>query len=342
METNADLAAWQISEHDFPAAGNAAQKLAFGVNYAVLAPSAHNTQPWCFHLQDDQLRLYADRTRALAVVDHADRELTISCGAALFALRLSLRHFGYEAHVDALPEPNHPDLLARVTLGKRALASDMEHKMFAAILERRTTRVAFEDRRVPDALLSALANAAEAEGAWLWVVKETDQRSALAELVARADREQWADPRVRRELAAWVHANRAASRDGMPGYAMGMGDLMSVAGPIVMRTFDLGRGMAAKDRDIALGSPALVVLGTKGDNPKDWLMTGQALMHVLLRALVEGVTGSYLNQAVQITHLRDELRQMLANAFYPQLCLRLGYGPSVRATPRRRAAEVMF
>src|SRR5687768_12101284 len=71
------------------------------VRQAVHAPSSHNTQPWVFHLRgDDVLELYADRSRALPVIDPEDRELTISCGAALFHLRAALRSAGLEAEVE--------------------------------------------------------------------------------------------------------------------------------------------------------------------------------------------------------------------------------------------------
>ena len=53
------------------------------VEYAALAPSGHNTQPWRFRLRGGGAELLADRTRALPVVDPDDRELVISCGAAL-------------------------------------------------------------------------------------------------------------------------------------------------------------------------------------------------------------------------------------------------------------------
>jgi hypothetical protein len=39
----------------------------------------------------DGVELFADRTRALSVVDPDDRELTMSCGAALSQLRLAIR-----------------------------------------------------------------------------------------------------------------------------------------------------------------------------------------------------------------------------------------------------------
>ena len=82
-----------VSDAPFPARGSIRDKLRFALEYAVLAPSSHNSQPWHFVLQDDSVLVCADRTRALPVVDPFDRELVISCGAALFNLRVALNHF---------------------------------------------------------------------------------------------------------------------------------------------------------------------------------------------------------------------------------------------------------
>src|SRR5690242_4716936 len=70
-------------------------RLRAALGYAVLAPSSHNTQPWRFALREDSVEVYADRSRALRVVDPDGRELAISCGAALFHLRLAMRALGY-------------------------------------------------------------------------------------------------------------------------------------------------------------------------------------------------------------------------------------------------------
>ena len=114
--------------------------------------------------------------------------------------------------------------------------------------------------------------------------------------VPEADRIQWADRRFRRELADWLHPDRAGSRDGIPGYALGTNRLPAYVGPLVIRTFDLGEGRGAKDREIALDSPVLAVLGTDSDTAADWMKAGQALANVLLRARVEDLWASFLNQ----------------------------------------------
>jgi nitroreductase len=332
---------WKVSEQDFPQSGRAEEKLRFMLNYAVLAPSGHNTQPWLFKVRDDTVELCADRSRALPVVDPEDRALTISCGAALLHLRLAARHFGYADEVNVFPNPEDADLLAEVRLGDPYEATAEEHQLFEAINMRRTNRSPFQDREIPDEVLRALEAAASGEGAWLRTITDLATKNAVADLVAEGDRTQWSDRRFRRELAAWVHPNRTKSRDGMPGYAFGFGDLMSLAGPLVMRTFDMGGGRAAQDRELAEGSPVLAVLGTETDTPVEWLSAGQALGRVLLRARAEGIDASYLNQPIEVPELRPRLRDTIGASGLPQLLFRMGYGPEVKPTPRRSADEVL-
>ncbi len=331
---------WEVSEGAFPSTEEAREKLHFLLNYAVLAPSGHNTQPWLFNVSSGAVELLADRTRGLPVVDPEDRELVISCGAALFFLRVAIRHFGYTDEVRTFPNPDDPDLLAEVRLGAPYHATAEEHQLFEAITKRRTNRVPFQEREVPQEALNPLEAAATEEGAWLRTVREEATRNAVADLVAEGDRAQWSDRRFRRELASWMHPNRTRSRDGMPGYAFGFGELMSLAGPLMMRTFDMGAGRAAQDRELAGGSPVLAVLGTQTDTPVEWLGAGQALGRVLLRARTEDVYASYLNQPIEVPELRPRLRDVVGEGGLPQLLLRMGYGPKVRPTPRRSVAEV--
>lgn len=339
----APLGAWDVSPADFPEKGETAEKLAFLLHYAVLAPSGHNTQPWLFTVEGDTVDLCADRTQALAVVDPEDRALTISCGAALFNLRVALRRFGYrDDSYELLPDPESADLLARVRLVEGEPASPDEEALFAAIPKRRTTRAAYDERDVPIELEREFGADAAQEGAWLHPVPAAE-RGTIAELIAEGDRAQMGDRRFRRELAAWVHPNRSRANRGVRGYGLGFGDLLSYAGPLVIRTFDTGKGQAAKDREIAEGSPLLTVLGTDGDTPRDWLAAGQAMERILLRASAHGLTSSFLNQPVEVDHLRPRLAAAIGRSGeQPQLVLRFGYGPEVAHAPRAPVEEVLI
>ncbi|MFM8470053.1 MAG: Acg family FMN-binding oxidoreductase [Limisphaerales bacterium] len=322
--------------------GSPADKLRFLLRYAVLAPSNHNTQPWLFQVRGNCVELYADRARALRVTDPGDRQLLISCGCALFHLRVAIWHFGALDRTHLLPVPGDPDLLARVSLGAEDSPTPQQEALFQAILTRRTNRQLFRDDPLPDALKHDLVKAAERESAWLHFADDRTQRNALADLIAEGDRQQWANRRFRLELAAWLHPNDGDARDGIPNSAQNAGDLLSVAGPIVIRTFDLGEGQAAKDRDIAAYSPGLVVLGTDADEPWAWLCAGQALARVLLCARAGEVWASYLNQPIEVPTLRPRVTEVIGRSGHAQIILRLGYGPNVSPTPRRAVAEVLI
>ena len=304
------------------------------VGLAVLAPSSHNTQPWRFRTSDTAIDVFADRTRALPVNDPEDRELTISCGCALFNVRAAAAAHGLGVTVTLLPVPDDVDWLARVSRDPRSAPSATEAEVSQHIERRRTYRRTFQARAVDPTTIERLVTAATAEGAWLLPIEDEADREALAQLVAEGDAVQWSNPSWRRELAAWMHPRR-------------QGDGLTVAGlaaPLthfVVRTFDMGGGIGAKDRELAEASPVMAVLGTERDDPIDWLTAGQALQRVLLTGCQYDLQASFLNQPVQVASLRRKLGD-LVNRAVPQIVLRLGYPVGdVPATPRRPIEHVV-
>ena len=332
----------EFSEVDVTPAEWSKPNLRALVELAILAPSSHNTQPWLFRIADGSVEVHADRSRTTPVVDPDNRELTISCGAAIGFLQLAMRASGFEGVVDRTPSMGNSDLLAIVRPGaRRALMAD-DAALIEGMASRHTNRKAFESRPVSGALLALLTESVRQGGAWARIVTDEREKHAIADLVADGDRRQADDPAFRRELAEWIRSNHSRAGDGIPGYSQGIGDLASLAGPWIIRTFDWGNGRAATDRQLAEGSPALIVLGTDDDTREAWVRTGEALAHMLLLATLHGLSASFLNQPIEIPELRDKLADTLDLAGSPQLLLRIGYGPQVPPTPRRDLEDVLL
>jgi hypothetical protein len=291
---------------------------------------------------NDLLELRADRSRRLPVVDPEDRELTVSCGAALGCLEVALHNFGHEGTIELIPQDGDSDLLARIGLGEHRDPTLMDRALFEAIRNRRTHRLPFLPR-TPDAdLIAALEAHGYQHGVWFRILQSEAHRRTVTGLISEGDRAQMADRAFRQELTSWLHPNRSKSRDGMPGWAFGLNILESIAIPLVVRTFDTGSGRAAIDRDLVEGSPLLAVLGTPADTRHDWMQAGRVLTQILLRAAVEGVSASFLNQPVEVPALRQRVGALLGSSGYPQLILRMGYPIGEdRRTPRRDVREVI-
>jgi len=163
----------------------------------------------------------------------------------------------------------------------------------------------------------------------LVVLQTPAQRLATAALVAEGDAALWANPSWRRELAAWMHPRRRGDGLTLPALAVPIAQM-------VVRTFDMGHGVAAKDHQLADESPLLALLSTDGDAPRDWLQAGQALQRLLLQGVCLGLQASYLNQPVQVAALRPRLQQLTGRPGHAQVLLRIGApARTLPAAPRR-------
>ncbi len=283
------------------------------------------------------MSFYADRRHALPVIDADDRQLIMSCGSALYNLRLAIRYFGYQEYAQLLPNPADENLIARVQISDTGTsATDEEQALFKAITPRCMNRSAFQDKRVSSQTLLPLKEAAKKEGAWLHVC-EGDERDVIGHFVAEGDQIQMSSKNFRRELASWVNERRYVSGDGYPDYARSFKELMSSPKPKILRRFESAPGQGVQDDEIAAGCPAIVIIGSEKGGDVDRLYAGQAFMRVLLQAEALGLSVSTLNQPCEVPELRLRLHDEIdAQNMRPHFILRIGYGdPVVNHMPRR-------
>ncbi|HET9518726.1 MAG TPA: hypothetical protein VFO77_13480, partial [Actinoplanes sp.] len=138
-----------------PGQGAAVEQLTACVETATAAPSLHNSQPWRFRIRDGGVDVYVDHRRHLEVIDPTGREMFISVGAALFTLRLAVRHLGYLPLLTLAGEPAEPGLVARVVPGRACAATSAVAALFDAVPRRHTNRWPFEPSAVAAATVEA-------------------------------------------------------------------------------------------------------------------------------------------------------------------------------------------
>jgi len=321
--------------HDgaFPESAPIDEQLRFMLNYAVLAPSVMNSQPWRFRVAGSEVFLYADRSRALPALDPDSRELVISCGAALLNLRLAVRHYGYSVSFEAVDDPGQPDLIAALSAGKPTPATRDEEALFAAIPRRHTERRPFAEMEVPRGMLRDLEQDASAEGARLHVFAGAGEKAELGALVGDAMRRLAGNAGAKADVAAWLRPDGDPRPDGVRDSRQNewawRSDSRIPVEPVAV-------GMTA----LAAGSPAILLLSTRSDDARSWLDSGQALERVLLRATMHDLAASYLNQVTEEPATRMKLMEKTDGA-YPQVMFRVGHPIPRGGTQRRRVTEVI-
>ncbi len=314
------------------------------VTEAIWAPSVHNTQPWRFVAEGREISLYADAERGLAVADPGGREMMISCGAALFNVRLALRSLGYVPRTLVLPEPGSPELVARVSWPERAPVNEFERRMASQVRRRRTHRGAFDPDPLPHDMLAALRASAARDGAALRIMADDRRRAVLAAAVQTAEQQLRLDARYVRELARWTPAPGTTRGDGVPATSYpARGERTDPYFP--GRDFARGHGWGLPPLSTARAYRAAGVAGlltTAQDRPADWVHAGHALQRILLTASTCGVAVALHSQPVELPWLREFVRVRLSGGAYPHLVLRIGMVTQAAVSVRRDPDEVLF
>jgi hypothetical protein len=305
------------------------------IGVAARAPSVHNTQPWGFRVGDDTIELYSDARRQLRV-DPDGREMLISCGAALFGLRLAVRSLGYLAEVELLPGG---PVLARVGLGSASAMTPAERRLLKAVPHRHTHRGAFDPGPLPAGLLADLQADARAEGAALIVLDPATTGRDLA-AIAAAGLRQDRDPESRAEISRWTRDAASQARDGVPAHAF-------PAAPgrrpwrLPQRDFDLGRGLGLITGD-GPAAPVTAVLSTAGDGEREWLQAGQALQRLLLNATSQWVFACLNTLPLEKPAFRALIEGRLTHPGSPQMLLEFGLSRTTHPTARRAVADLTW
>jgi nitroreductase len=306
---------------------------------AARAPSVHNTQPWLFRVGEDAIELHADVLRKLRV-DPLGREMLISCGAALFGLRLAVRSLGYLPVVELLPDPAQLRLLARVRLGAVAPMTVRERRMLEALPHRHTHRGHFAPGPLPAGLVPGLQHDALAEGAQLVLVDQAIAYQRLADIADAVSHKQDLDPAARAEMRRWSRDLGDPAHDGVPAHAFPAHADRGPGRRLAQRDFDLGRGLGL----LPAGGPppaATGVLITRDDGRADWLRAGQALHRLLAHAAGSWVFASLHSQPLEAEMTRGLIRERLALPGAPQMLLQLGLAHTAHATARRPPADLI-
>jgi hypothetical protein len=277
------------------------------------APSILNQRPWDLRPAiDDEGHIVYDRLEVWSVPDERlgrllPREVVISCGAALYNLRLAIQVAGREPSISLLPRlgldkrllttvASTETWLASVEImpGRAAPPTDAEQELYEALWLRRTDRRPFRYLPIPPQILVEMENAAAHERGWLRVLPPREHRRVLR-AVASANR------RIRAKADL---ENELFNPDKMPpgglnkvpyaDYGPTPAGKQAEEAPLTRPTFWLENEFAPfEDRRLTRWrdrltrrrdrrQTQLMGLSTDDDRPLDWLRAGEAMQHALL------------------------------------------------------------
>lgn len=321
------------------AALSASPEIADFIRFATLAASSHNTQPWRFRVAKGRIEILPDLSRRTPAVDPDDHHLFASLGCAAENLALAAGARGRPGELRFDPSNNG------FLVFEFGSATDTRSAMVDAIRQRQSTRAEYYGRPVRSAELQALAAAAAVPGVDVALITDRPQIDRIRDLVVTGNSIQMEDRAFLRELKTWLRFSpRQAleTGDGLFSAASGSPTTPAWLGP---RLFDLFFGEKAENDKYARhlrSSSGVAVFVAQQENPDHWTRAGRACQRFALQATALGLKHAFVNQPVEVAHLRPELATLIGlPERRPDIVMRFGYGPVLPFSPRRPVSSVL-
>lgn len=311
------------------------------LNYARLAPSVHNTQPWKFIVDGSSISIAAEPKRMLDAGDPTSRETWISFGICLETLLQAAKGLGMKATITHLQTATFDDIIATVSVTPDS--DKRQESILSALEKRHTYREKMEPTEIAPSLLDACQTAIEdLKGVSVLFMQDRPSIKRVGNFTFKAMSLALSSPDFRNELYELVHYNWSPSRIGMHGYVLGEGTVGSVLGKWSIK---LGTGIdrkARQDQQRVLDASALIFIATKGDVPSFWLRAGQGYMRVALEVAKSGLAQATLAAPIEAASFHEDIEKMLHTSGRIQTMLKVGKATHTlkRTSPRLEVSDL--
>ena len=304
----------------------------FMVEYAIKAPSGHNTQPWLFRINENNIEIHPNFDRALPVVDFDNRELFISLGTAL--------EKGYDYDVELTKT-------GIITVYLSSPDTSGYNSLFQQIPLRQTNRSIYNGKQIPEENIAELREVINDENINIRFYKHgTPEFDAIRNYIEQGNRIQMQDKAFKKELKEWMRFNRKHSEktnDGLSYLVFGAPNLPKfISKPIIGQAVNEWSQVKGDNKKIASASH-LVLFTTQNDNIPEWIDLGRNLQRFLLKSTELNIIHSYFNQPNEVRELSVKMAESLGLAGeYPTILLRMGYGETMPYSKRINVNKVLI
>lgn len=333
---------WGIDINDFFDKKTEKEKLTFLLNFAVLAPSSHNSQPWAFSVEKNSILVYAEPKRRLKVGDKDSRFLFISLGCAIANIVIAADYYGLSTKITYTPDSSD-ELAAILSFGKiqKEVDKNDKHLVFA-ICHRSVNREKYEPKLPPQSFLEEVGILGNSQLS-IDIISGQSIKEKLADIVVDSAVEVMEDSNFRVELSHYVKTNITKSKVGIPAFGMGIPTLISLIVPALVKYFNMDKVSQNSFRNLLKNfTPIFVVLSTKTDKKTDWIKVGETYQKIALLAEQKNIKTAIWGAPTITEKYSKKIQNVLGNHFRPQIFFRMGYSKKNQPhSPRLSVSEVL-
>lgn len=327
---------------DFHKLPNNSAKIKYLLEFAILAPSTHNTQPWLFKLDNDCCEIFYDKKRFLKYADKKKKNIKISIGAAIENLILASTYYNCFRAIQYIEVGGK---VARIefVFDKQGIGrkGNISRQLVEAITRRGVFRGVFLDKKIDLNLIDHLKKVSqEYRGVFYLPITAEKLICDLAELTAIGTRIASSNYKFREELSTWIAHQYSGKKDGIPTQSLNIPGHISVLFPYVIKKLDLGFITSKIVRKNYRSAQIINLVWTNKNSTKELIDVGRLSQRIMLELVNEGLSVSIAVGGIEMDATRPSVKKSADINGFPQFVFGAGYAKKLlKPTPRIPVAE---
>lgn len=317
------------------------------------APSAHNIQPWRLRpVSEDAAELLCAPDRLLSDTDPTGRFTMVGLGIFVETLAIAARSTGIDLEAEYVGLPLREGGTELIPFARLRLVPAQGHERLepALIRRRRTSRLPYDGRLVPDDVLRELDQVATDHGHQLGFSSDPELVRWALDLNRETLFFDLTDARARREVGSWLRFSRreaARTRDGFAPQTLGFPGWLLHLFFHARWFFDLP-GIRAIVRGLydrtMRGTKTVAWIQGPFEEPEQWIYAGRMLARLWLTLTRHGVQLHPFGSIITNEDANERLRRKIEHdptAGTLWLVMRLGYSSEPPRSHRLETDELL-
>lgn len=338
---------------------------------AVLAPSADNSQPWCYEWQDNMLALYRDAKLSGHATDNTFVLTDLAVGCAIENIVITASQAGLDTRIQLFPQGESALLSAFLTFLPQLTCLNDNNTNKGSQASQLSDQIAKRctDRRLPfkgqlsEQTLQTLIESVDSAAVKLYCYTDRAKISSLAKIIKSAEAIRFKSEALHQELFSSVSFDEEQPVQGMTAAMLG---IETPARPFfrfiskwsnMKKLNALGAAAMVATRSVSLPirlSPALAVITTSGMGREAMIDAGRQLQRFWLTATKLGIAvhpyaapgvltlanpplDNVLTQ--ELSAVKQQLQAHFSKSEQVVMFFRLGYKAGQPVRSHRRSVE---
>lgn len=334
--------AWDVNIDDFKKITYKEDKIKFLLNFAVLSPSSHNSQPWKFSIKNNSLSVYIDPLKKLKVGDKDNRLLFISMGCVIANITIAADYYGLLPIVRYLPDHDKECLVAIITFNETVPQKEPKEHLIFSIPKRSVNRGKYKNE-LPSGLFLENIKSLSEDNLKIHFIVDSEERDTIADAVVHSSIDIMENKEFRKELYHYIKNNLTKSKIGIPAFGMGIPTILSLVTPLLVKYFNMDKFSKNTYKKLLKKHTSLfMIISTKHDKEVDWIKTGEIYQNIALTAEQYKLKTAVWGAPVLLEKYYKKIQKVLKTDYRPQMFFRVGYPQKHQPhSPRLSVSDVL-